>query len=161
MDLAQLMKVDITEEMKSELLNFLESNPWQELNPKMAVLYGRLKAQWIIIEKAEEWLKPCYEKKREIYKWKILNEIKQWLEDIRNENPRWWHYQYEIANIKQLEEWRAMQIWFQDTNINDKTIRLHSVVIEERKNPEFFEEMLKKYSPDLSYTNNNQRTTPF
>lgn len=115
----------------------------------MALLYGRLKARWEKLDKAEERLDKDIQKKKESYKWKIINEIKQWIEDMRNET--WWvgHYEYEIVNIKNREDWRTMQIWFNDTDINDKTKWRHSILIEEKQNPEFFQEMMRKYAPNL------------
>jgi hypothetical protein len=145
----EIRQDDITEEKISALVSFLDSwkipEWWTE--SKLATLYWRLKARWEKLDKAEEWLNPCYEKKKESYKWRILNEIKQWIEDMRNENWLAWHYQYEIANIKSRVDWRTMQLWFQDTDANDKVKRRRSVLIEEKENPEFFKEMLEKYAP--------------
>jgi hypothetical protein len=69
---------------------------------------------------------------------------------MRNENWIAAHYQYEIANIKSWVDGRTMQIWFQDTDVNDKVKRRHSIVIEEKDNPEFFQEMMQKYAPSLN-----------
>jgi hypothetical protein len=44
---------------------------------KMAILYGRLKARGEKIDKAEERIEKDRQKKKENYKWRILNEIKQ------------------------------------------------------------------------------------
>ena len=142
---------DITGEQISDLVRFLDSGELPEwmTKAKMAMLYGRLKARGEKIEKAELRLKPDYDKKKESYKWRIINEIKQWVEEMRNET--WWvgHYQYEIVNIKSRVDGRTMQIWFQDTDVNDKIKWRKSILIEEKENPEFFQEMLQKYAPNL------------
>ena len=139
---------DITEEKISDLVTFLD-NPWPWVNPRMALLYGRLRDRWEKLERAEAWLKPDIERRKESYKWRIINEIKQWLEDMKNENP-WAHYEYEIVNIKSRTDWRTMQIWFRDVDINDKIKWRKSVEIEEKHNPEFFKEMMDRYAPSLN-----------
>ena len=138
---------DITEDKISDLVTFLD-NPWTWVNPRMALLYGRLKNRWNKLDKAEERLDKDRQKKRESYKWKIINEIKQWLEDMRNENWWWYNpYRYEIANIKNRVDWRTLLIWFRDVDSEWKTKWRHSVLIEEKNNPDFFQEMLDKYVP--------------
>ena len=138
---------DITEDKISDLVTFLD-NPWTWVNPRMALLYGRLKNRWNKLDKAEERLDKDRQKKKESYKWKIINEIKQWLEDMKNENWWWYNpYKYEIANIKSREDWKTLLIWFRDIDIDWKTKWRHSVLIEEVYNPDFFNEMLEKYAP--------------
>lgn len=140
---------DITEDKISNLVRFLD-NPWSWINPRMAMLYGRLKERWNKLDKAEERLEKDKQKKKESYKWKIVNEIKKWVEDMRNENWMVGHYEYEIVNIKNWEDWKTMQIWFRDIDSEWKTKRRHSVLIEEKDNPEFFQEMIQKYAPSLN-----------
>jgi len=138
---------DITEDKISDLVTFLDS-PWTWVNPRMALLYGRLKNRWNKLDKAEERLDKDRQRKKESYKWKIINEIKQWLEDMKNENWWWYNpYRYEIANIKSRVDWKTLLIWFRDTDENWKTKRRHSVLIEEKENPDFFKEMMDKYMP--------------
>lgn len=143
---------DITEDKIFDLVQFLdseESTKWKT-NPRMAILCWRLRARGEKLEKADERLKPDYDRKKENYKWRIINEIKQWLEDIKNENWWWYNpYKYEIANIKNRADWKTMQIWFRDIDVDWKTKWRKSILIEERENPEFFQEMLQKYAPDL------------
>lgn len=144
--------------MTFDLMKFLDSNPWPEVNPKMAILYGRLKARWMELDKWEEWLDKSIDKKKEGYKWKILNQMKEGKEDIENENRSYsWHYEYQVANLKKWTKWRTMQLWFPDIdeNWNDKWRK--SVVIEEWKNPEFFQEMLEKYLPKNESKDENNR----
>ena len=140
---------DITEEKILNLVNFLDSEESTKgkVNPKMAILYWRLRNRWEKLDKAEERLKPDIDRRKENYKWRILNEIKQWYEEMKNENWLSWHYVYEIVNIKNRTDGKTMQIWFRDTDINDKTKWRKSILIEEKENPEFFQEMLEKYRP--------------
>lgn len=146
------MKVDdITGEQISDLVNFLDNwvLPEWVTESQMAVLYGRLRARWEKIEKAEERLEKDRQKKRENYKWRIVNEIKKGIEEMRNENWMVGHYEYEIANIKNWEDGRTMQIWFRDVDSEGKTKWRKSIVIEEVYNPDFFQEMMEKYAPTL------------
>lgn len=131
-------------------MTFLDSwkLPEWRTEPQLAMLYWRLRARGEKIDKAEERLDKDRQRKRESYKWKIINEIKQWLEDMRNENWWWYNpYKYEIANIKSRADWKTLLIWFRDIDENWKTKRRHSVLIEEVYNPDFFNEMLEKYAP--------------
>lgn len=146
----QIKKEDITEEMILNLVNYFDTGVLPEWMTESRIwqLYWRLRARWNKIDKAEEKLQPLYERKAEGYKRKKTNEIQQWIHDIKNENWGVWHYEYEIANIKEREKGRTMQIWFIDTDPQtNKTKWRHSVEIEERHNPTFFEEMLNKYMP--------------
>ena len=139
----------ITEEQISDLISFLDTGiiPEWTTEGRLAMTYGRLRARWEKMEKAEAWLEKDRQKKRESYKWKILNEIKQWTEDMKNESRWVWHYIYEMVNIKFWEKWRTMQLGFPDTDVNNVEKRRHSILIEEWENPEFFDEMLQKYMP--------------
>lgn len=150
MNKLEIKKETITEEKISALVNFLDTwivpEWWSE--SRLAIFYGQLRANWTKLDKAEEWLEKDRKKKRESYKWKILNEIKQWIEDMKYENGWWYNpYKYEIVNVKTWEHWRTMQIWFRDIDIDWRTKRRHSVLIEEVNNPDFFKEMLEKYAP--------------
>lgn len=144
--------------MISDLVKFLDSNPWPEVNPKMAILYGRLKAKWMKLDKWEEWLGKSIDKKKENYKWKILNQMKQWKEEIENENRTYnWHYEYQVANLKRWTKWRTIQLWFADTDVSWNDKRRKSVIIEEWKNPEFFKEMLERYLPTNDVKNGTEK----
>ena len=143
------IKDDITEEMILGLVNYFDTwvlPEWMK-ESRLWQLYWRLKARWNKIDKAEEMLKPLINKKQEDYKWKVLWEMRRWLEDIKN-NMQWeWSDRYELANVKEWDNWRTMQLGIMYTNNDNKLKRKNSVVIEENQNPEFFEEMLKKYQP--------------
>lgn len=152
MNKLEIKKEVITEEKISALVNFLDTwvvpDWWSE--SRLAIFYGQLRATWTKLDKAEERLKNDVQKKREAYKWRILNEIKKWNEDMRNENGWWYNpYKYEIVNVKSWEHWRTMQIWFRDIDIDWRTKWRHSVLIEEIYNPDFFQEMLEKYAPNM------------
>lgn len=152
MNKLEIKKEVITEEKISALVNFLDTwvvpEWWSE--SRLAIFYGQLRANWTKLDKAEERLKNDVQKKREAYKWRILNEIKKWNEDMKNENGWWYNpYKYEIVNVKSWEHWRTMQIWFRDIDIDWRTKWRHSVLIEEIYNPDFFQEMLEKYAPNM------------
>ena len=152
MNKLEIKKETITEEKISALVNFLDTwivpEWWSE--SRLAIFYGQLRATWTKLDKAEERLKNDVQKKREAYKWRILNEIKKWNEDMKNENGWWYNpYKYEIVNVKSWEHWRTMQIWFRDIDIDWRTKWRHSVLIEEVYNPDFFQEMLEKYAPNM------------
>ena len=148
----QIKADDITGEKISALVNFLDTwvipEWWTE--SKLAIFYWQIKYHWMKLDKAEERLEKDRKKKRDSYKWRILNEIKKWNEDMKNENGWWYNpYKYEIVNVKSWEHWRTMQIWFRDIDIDWKTKRRYSVLIEEIYNPDFFKEMLEKYAPHI------------
>lgn len=152
MNKLEIKKETITEEKISALVNFLDTwvvpEWWSE--SRLAIFYGQLRANGTKLDKAEERLEKDRQKKREAYKWRILNEIKKWNEDMKNENGWWYNpYKYEIVNVKSWEHWRTMQIWFRDIDIDWKTKRRYSVLIEEIYNPDFFKEMLEKYAPHI------------
>ena len=152
MNKLEIKKETITEEKISALVNFLDTwvvpEWWSE--SRLAIFYGQLRANGTKLDKAEERLEKDRQKKREAYKWRILNEIKKWNEDMKNENGWWYNpYKYEIVNVKSWEHWRTMQIWFRDIDIDWKTKRRYSVLIEEIYNPDFFKEMLEKYAPHV------------
>ena len=154
----EIKKEVITEEKISALVNFLDTwivpEWWSE--SRLAVFYWQLKANWTKLDKAEERLEKDRKKKRESYKWRIINEIKQWIEDMKNENGWWYNpYKYEIVNVKTWEHWRTMQIWFRDIDVHWKTIRKYSVLIDEMLNPDFFQEMLEKYAPHVENLQSN------
>ena len=157
MEKIEIKRENITEEKISALVSFLDTwnlpEWWTE--PRLAMFYWQLRARGNVIDKAEEWLEKDRQKKREAYKWRIINEIKQWTEDMKNENGWWYNpYKYEIANIKSWEGWRTLLIWFRDVDIEWKTKRRHSVLVEEAYNPEFFQEMLQKYAPQENLISN-------
>lgn len=143
------IKDDITEEMILDLVNYFDTwalPEWMS-ESKLWQTYWRLRARGNKIDKAEEMLKPLKEQKKEDYKWKMLWEMRRWIEDIKN-NMQWeWSDRYDLANVKERADWRTMQLGIMYTNDDNKLRRKNSVVIEERQNPEFFEEMLKKYKP--------------
>ncbi len=152
MNKLEIKKETITEEKISALVNFLDTwivpEWWSE--SRLAIFYWQLRARWTKLDKAEERLEKDIQKKRDSYKWRILNEIKKWNEDMRNENGWWYNpYKYEIVNVKTWEHWRTMQIWFRDIDIDWKTKWRHSVLIEEGYNSDFFQEMLEKYAPNI------------
>lgn len=143
------IKDDITEEMILNLVNYFDTwvlPKWMK-ESRLWQLYWRVRARGTKIDKAEEMLEPLRKKKQEEYKWKMLGEMRRWIEDIKN-NMQWeWSDRYDLANVKERADWRTMQLGIMYTNDDNKLRRKNSVVIEERQNPEFFEEMLKKYKP--------------
>ena len=148
MEKLQIKAEDITEEMILDLVNYFDTwkLPTWMTRSKIRTTYWRLRARWNTIDKAEEIIKQEQDKKQEDYKWRVINEIQQGIQDMKNANWGTWHYVYEIANIKEWEKWRTMQLGFIDTDPQtNKTKWRHSVEIEERRNPSFFQEMLNKY----------------
>ena len=147
----EIKKEAITGEKISALFSFLDTwevpEWWTE--PRLAMLYWQLRARGEKLDIAEERLDKDKQKQKEAYKWRIINDIKQWVQDMRNENWLVWHYEYEIANVKDWEDGRTMQIWFRDIDVDWKTKWRKSILIEEIYNPEFFKEMMDKYAPNL------------
>jgi len=66
---------------------------------------------------------------------------------MRNENGWVGHYIYEIVNIKEWENGRTLQIGFQDYDpATQRPKWRHSVLFEEKANPEYFEYCLKRFA---------------
>ena len=144
----------LTEEKKCMVRKFF--NEWVTPDGvalgKLFLWYWRMRATEKI-QGAEEMIEMDLMKKQDAYRWRILGDMKRWLEDIKYENGWYWNYKYELANIKQWADGRTMLLWFQDTDMNWKLKWRKWVLIEENKNPKFFKEMLEKYQPKDFTTN--------
>jgi FMN phosphatase YigB (HAD superfamily) len=61
----------------------------------------------------------------------------------------WWDiWQYELVNLKEWDDGRTLEIWIlwgYDTE-RQKQRWIHTVEIEERRNPDYFQEIIKRYN---------------
>jgi hypothetical protein len=72
------------------------------------------------------------------------NEIKSNLKEFEIKNGGW--YNYDVVNLGFYEDWRVLEIWIQDgIKDNGQTKRVQTTTIEERLNPVYFKELLKRY----------------
>lgn len=153
----------LTEEKKCMVRKFFKEwvtpkdENWNDVSLwKLFIRYWRMRAkekiQW-----AEEMIEIANLKKQDAYKWRILWELKRWIEDMKN-NIWWtWWDRYELANIKRWADGRTMLLWLQDYDKQrEKVIWRNWVLIEENQNPKFFKEMLEKYQPKETTLNDNK-----
>ena len=126
-----------------EIEAIFKANQERSVNPKLMFNYGRYLGEWWSkLDYFELLIEADKKKKKEDYKRKILNQIKNNKEEYQESNSD--TPQYYLFSIKHWENWRTMQIaipWYWERP------RLFSVLIEENKNPEFFEECLRNYKP--------------
>lgn len=106
---------------------------------------------WILHSKGEltvdiaeqEQLK---KKKREweSYRWRKEQELTQHLREYRQQNF-WENWKYELARLYEWVDWRQVNIWIM-TTVNNEIKWTHMVDIEEKQNPDYFQEIVKRFN---------------
>lgn len=145
----EMMKIQpLTEEQKWIVHKFFEEfdKCWVSEH-KIWIWYWRMKAEWIRIEQAEELIKKSKQRKKDSYKWKKEQEINQHLKEYKQET--WWDVgRYEFVKLYERECWRSLVLWFlwnYDLEHNRQR-RSHVITIDEWKNEEYFQEIIKRYN---------------
>lgn len=132
--------------MKSEVIEYFKnSNNLKELNSKIWFNYGRMRANWEKIDVAEKYLEENKKRKETNYRFIKENEMKSKLEEY---NQKTWtkNNSFDVMNFWNRELWRTLEIWIMDWNKDNWDIRWkQSIEIEERRNPEYFKELLKRF----------------
>ena len=145
----EMIKMEpLTEEKISLVRNYFETwELWWKSESEIWFTYWRMRYYWMKIDKAEEYLAEKRWEKEEVYKWKMEQELKQHLKEYKQET--WWdNWIYELVNLKEWEDGRTLEIgilWGYDTE-RQKQRWVHTVEIEERRNPKFFQEIVKRYN---------------
>ena len=138
----------LTEEQISAVTNYFDTGDKGKYSESGIWLwYWRMKAQWIRFDKAEEYLDKIDKRKQESYRWNKEQEINDHLKAYRQEKA-WENWMYELMRVKEWEDWRTMVIWFME-KFDEQTGKYkwsHSVEIEERQNPEYFQEIAKRFN---------------
>lgn len=145
----QMIKMEpLTEEKISLVRNYFETwELWWKSESEIWFTYWRMKYHWMKIDKAEEYLAEKRWEKEEVYKWKMEQEIKQHLKEFKIET--WWDiWKYDLVNLKEWEDGRTLEIGILSGYDEEKWKQKwkHTVLIEERLNPNYFQEIVKRYN---------------
>lgn len=99
---------------------------------------------WTKIDIAEQYMEWVEKERQNQYRFIKENEMKEKLRDWEIKN--WWGYQFEVVNLSFYISWRVLEIWILNwTKENWETRRAQTIEIDERFNPIYFKELLKKY----------------
>lgn len=138
----------ITEDQILSVVNYFDTWDIGELSESQIwFLYWRMRANGTKIEKAEEYLNKMKKRKAESYRWNKEQEINKNMKEYKQET--WWDtWRYELMRLKEWEDWRTLVLWFMgnyDTEKNKQRFT-HVIEIEERENPDYFQEIVKRFN---------------
>lgn len=138
----------LTEEQISLVCNYFDTwDKWGLTESQIYILYGRMKYQWVRIDKAEEVIEKLEKRKQDSYRWNKEQEINQHIKEYRQQT-QWDNGIYELMRLKEWEDGRTIVMWFMwnyDLE-KQKQKRSHVVEIEERQNPDYFQEIVKRFN---------------
>ena len=96
------------------------------------------------IDIAEQYCNKIKDERCSQYRFIKENEMKDKLKEYEIKNG-WW-YCFDVVNLSFYQDWRVLEIWIQDgVKENGQTKRSKTIDIEERQNPLYFKELLKRY----------------
>lgn len=104
-----------------------------------------MRAFWEKIDVADKYLEDIRKRKQTNYRFLKENEIKEKLEEY---NQKTWtmNNSFDVMNFWNRKLWRTLEIWIMDWNKENGDIRWkQSIEIEERRNPDYFKELLKRF----------------
>lgn len=138
----------LTEEQISSVCNYFDT--WDKgkyTESQIYLLYGRMKSQGIQIDKAEEVIEKLNKRKQETYRWNKEQEINQHIKEYRQQT-QWDNGVYELMRLKEWEDGRTIVMWFMwNYDLEKQKQRWsHVVEIEERQNPDYFQEIVKRFN---------------
>lgn len=140
----------LTEEQKSEVKAYFQNKALNELkqdkkNQRIWFNYGRMRqSYWERIDIAEQYMEMITKERQTQYRFIKENEIKEKLKEFEIKNG--WGYNYEVVNLGFYQDWRVLEIWIIDgLKDNGQTKRSQTIDIEERFNPLYFKELLKRF----------------
>ena len=139
---------ELTEEQVSQVVNYFDTGDTGNLTEsKIRFMYWRMKNQGIKFDKAEEYLSKQLKRKQESYRWQKEQELNQHQKEYRQEKA-WETWRFELMRLKEWEDWRTMVIWFMEKydEQTGKYKRSHAVEIEERLNPDYFQEIADRFN---------------
>lgn len=138
----------LTEEQISSVCNYFDTwDKWKYTESQIYLLYGRMKSQGVQIDKAEEVIEKLNKRRQESYRWNKEQEINQHMKEYRQQT-QWDSGVYELMRLKEWEDGRTIVMWFMwnyDLE-KQKQKRSHVVEIEERQNPDYFQEIVKRFN---------------
>lgn len=138
----------LTEEQISAVCRFFDTgNKGDYTESQIYFLYWRMRAQWIKFAKPEEELFKEKKKKQETYRWKKEQEINEHLKQYKIETAGDYG-KYELMKVNSREDGRSIVIWIMKSFDTEKArvTRSHSVEIEERCNPDYFQEVVDRFN---------------
>ena len=139
----------LTEEQKSEVRAYFQNKTLEELkndkkNQRIWFNYWRMRFNGEKIDIAEQYCNKVRDDRSTQYKFIKENEMKEKLKEFEIKN--WGGYNYEIVNLNFYKDWRVLELWIMDgLKDNWQTKRVQTIDIEERQNPIYFKELLKRY----------------
>lgn len=147
MEIAVKLK-PLTEEQISSVCNYFDT--WDKgsyTESQLWFMYWRMKAQWVKLDKAEEYLNKQLKRKQESYRRNKEQEINQHMKQYKQETA-WDIGRYELMKLYEWEDGRSLIIWFMGNYDMEKQKqrRTHAVEIEERQNPDYFQEIIKRFN---------------
>lgn len=106
-----------------------------------------MKAQGTIIDKAEECLAKANQRKQESYRWNKEQEINEHIKKYRQQT-NWDSWKYSLIKVNEWEDGRCLILWIEGNYDleNSRQKWLHVVEVEERQNPEYFQEIVKRFN---------------
>lgn len=139
---------ELTEEQVSQVVNYFDT--WDTGNyteSQIWFMYGKMKHQGIKFDKAEEYLSKQLKRKQDSYRWQKEQELNEHSKQYRQEKA-WDTWKFELMRLKEWEDWRTMVIWFMEKfdEQTGKYKRSHAVEIEERLNPDYFQEIADRFN---------------
>ena len=140
----------LTEEQKSEVKAYFQNKTLDELkqdkkNQRIWFNYWRMRQRYgDRINIAEQYMESIKKERQNQYRFIKENEIKEKLKEFEIKNG-WW-YQFDVVNLSFYQDWRVLEIWIMNgIKDNGQTKRSQTIDIEERQNPLYFKELLKRY----------------
>ena len=140
---------ELNEEQILKVLKYFDTrNNWHgdtswEKESQIRARYWILHAKWeLTIDVAEQEKLKSQKRDWESYKRFKEQEIKEHLKAYRQEEY-WNEWVFELMRVYEREDWRQINIWIMKTD--DWIRRTHAIEIEERRNPEYFQEIINRY----------------
>ena len=139
----------MTEEQKSEVRAYFQNKKLDELrqdkeHQRIWFNYWRMRCHSEKIDIAEQYIESLKKDRQNQYRFIKENEMKEKLKEFEIKNG--WGYNFEVVNLSFYQDWRVLEIWIIDwLKDNWQTKRSQTVDIEERQNPIYFKELLKRY----------------
>ena len=138
----------LTEEQISSVVKYFDTwDTWEFTESQIRFMYWRMKQQGCKIDKAEQLINKNKQRQAESYKRLKEQEINRHLKEYRQETAgdTW---KYELMKVNEREDWRTLVIGIMkkfDVE-KSKVIRWHAVEVSEKKNPDYFQEIIKRFN---------------
>jgi len=142
---------DITEEQILKVVKYFDTyknwhwdTSWEresQIRIRYWILHNR---EWFTVDIAEQKKAEKFKRDGESYRWRKEQEINDHLKEYRQQNY-WTEWTYDLMRTYNREDGRQINIWIMVQD-NDGIKRTHAVDIEERQNPDYFQEIVKRFN---------------